>query len=48
MLGSLYLGGVRASELALAGLVTQRTPGALQRADALFGWPVAPFCPTHF
>jgi predicted acetyltransferase len=47
-LGSLYLGGVRATDLAAAGLVTQRTPGALARADALFGWPTAPFCPTHF
>jgi predicted acetyltransferase len=47
-LGSMYLGGVRATELAAAGLVTQRTPGALARADALFGWPAAPFCPTHF
>jgi predicted acetyltransferase len=47
-LGSLYLGGVKASELARAGRVDERTPGALVRADALFGWPVAPFCPTHF
>jgi predicted acetyltransferase len=47
-LGCLYLGGVRATELARAGRVGERTPGALARADALFGWPVAPFCPTHF
>jgi predicted acetyltransferase len=47
-LGSLYLGGVRATDLAAAGLVTERTTGALARADALLGWPSAPFCPTHF
>jgi predicted acetyltransferase len=47
-LGSMYLGGVRATDLAAAGLVTAHTPGALARADALFGWPIAPFCPTHF
>jgi predicted acetyltransferase len=47
-LGSLYLGGVRATQLAAAGLVRERVPGAAARADALFGWPVAPFCPTHF
>jgi predicted acetyltransferase len=47
-LGSLYLGGVRATDLGAAQLVTAHTPGALARADALFGWPIAPFCPTHF
>jgi predicted acetyltransferase len=34
-LGSLYLGGVRAAELAYAGRITERTPGALSRLDAL-------------
>jgi predicted acetyltransferase len=47
-LGSLYLGGVRATELAQACRIDERTTGALARADALFTWPVAPFCPTHF
>lgn len=34
-LGSLYLGGVRASELAYAGRVVEQAPGALSRLDAL-------------
>jgi predicted acetyltransferase len=34
-LGSLYLGGVRAGELASAGLIAEHTPGALSRLDAL-------------
>jgi predicted acetyltransferase len=50
-LGSTYLGGVRFSTLAAAGRVRELRPGALARADALFG-PVgaepAPFCHTGF
>jgi predicted acetyltransferase len=34
-LGSLYLGGVRAAELAYAGRIAERTPGALSRLAAL-------------
>ncbi|WP_329002017.1 GNAT family N-acetyltransferase [Kribbella sp. NBC_00709] len=34
-LGSLYLGGVRASELAYAGRIGERTPGAVSRLDAV-------------
>jgi predicted acetyltransferase len=34
-LGSLYLGGVRASELAYAGRITEHTPGAVSRLDAI-------------
>ncbi|MET9275664.1 GNAT family N-acetyltransferase [Kribbella sp. NPDC003557] len=34
-LGSLYLGGVRASELAYAGRIVERRPGAVRRLDAL-------------
>lgn len=34
-LGSLYLGGVRAGELAYAGRVVERTPGAVSRLDAV-------------
>ncbi|MGW7684429.1 GNAT family N-acetyltransferase [Kribbella sp. NPDC054772] len=34
-LGSLYLGGVRASELASAGRIDEHTPGAVSRLDAL-------------
>ena len=47
-LGSLYLGGVTASQLARAGLVRERTPGALRRVDRLLSVPVAPWCATHF
>jgi predicted acetyltransferase len=41
-LGAAYLGGVSLAALAAAGLVTERTPGALARAAAAFSWPVAP------
>lgn len=34
-LGSLYLGGLRAGELAYAGRITEHTSGALSRLDAL-------------
>jgi predicted acetyltransferase len=34
-LGSLYLGGVRPGELAYAGRITEHTPGAVSRLDAL-------------
>jgi predicted acetyltransferase len=50
-LGTLFLAGVRASDLARAGRVEELTPGSLARADALFG-PVSaepvPFCRTGF
>jgi predicted acetyltransferase len=35
-LGSLYLGGVRATTLARAGRIEERTPGTARRADAFF------------
>ncbi len=47
-LGSLVLGGVRARELGQAGRITEHRPGAVERADAFFVWPVAPFCSTRF
>ena len=47
-LGAIYLGGERASVLARAGRVQERTPGALRRADAFFAAGRAPFCATHF
>jgi predicted acetyltransferase len=47
-LGALLLGGVSARVLQAAGLVEEDRPGALSRADALFGWPVAPWCSTFF
>jgi hypothetical protein len=47
-LGSAYLGGVSLASLAAAGLVVERTPGALAAASAAFGWPVAPVCSWVF
>jgi predicted acetyltransferase len=46
-LGALYLGGTSASRLARAGLVTGAA-AAIARADALFGWTTAPWCPEVF
>jgi predicted acetyltransferase len=43
-LGSLVLGAVRASTLARAG----RVHGTTATADALFVWPIAPWCPEQF
>jgi predicted acetyltransferase len=47
-LGSLYLGGVRASTLARAGRVEERTPGALARLDVMLSWDRSPWCATDF
>jgi len=47
-LGSILLGGVRASTLARAGLVDERTPGALATADAMFAVEPLPFSMTEF
>ncbi|MBA3728212.1 MAG: GNAT family N-acetyltransferase [Actinobacteria bacterium] len=47
-LGATYLGGVRFSTLARAGRVHERTDGAIQRADAMFGWDPLPWCPHVF
>lgn len=47
-LGALYLGGVAPAPLAAAGRIEERTPGALARAHAMLGWPVAPWCPFPF
>ena len=47
-LGAAYLGGVRFSTLARAGLVEERTPGALARADQLFAVEPLPFAHTWF
>lgn len=43
-LGTAYLGGVTLGSLAAAGLVEERTPGALAAASTAFGWPEAPVC----
>jgi predicted acetyltransferase len=47
-LGAAYLGGVSLASLAAAGLVVERTPGALARASAAFAWPVPPVCSWIF
>lgn len=47
-LGAIYLGGVRPSTLARAGLIEERTSGALARADAMFAAEAVPFCNTWF
>jgi predicted acetyltransferase len=47
-LGGILLGGVRASTLARAGLVDERTPGALAIADAMFAVEPLPFSMTDF
>jgi len=47
-LGAAYLGGTTLRELAAAGRVAERTPGALARASAAFRGDVAPWCPEIF
>ena len=47
-LAAMYLGAVRPSALARAGRVQERTDGALERADAMFAWDPAPWCPHVF
>jgi predicted acetyltransferase len=47
-LGAILLGGVRPSALARAGLVDERTPGALAVADAMFAVEPLPFSMTDF
>lgn len=46
-LGAAYLGGVRFTTLHRAGRVTGAGE-ALLRADAMFGWDCAPWCPEVF
>jgi predicted acetyltransferase len=46
-LGSIYLGGVPPSTLARAGAIRGEA-AAVARADALFRWSVAPWCPEVF
>jgi predicted acetyltransferase len=47
-LGAAYLGGRSLAALASGGLVVEHRPGALLRASAAFGWPVAPLCSWVF
>jgi predicted acetyltransferase len=48
VLGGILLGGARPSTLARAGLVDERTPGALALADAMFAVEPLPFAMTDF
>ncbi len=47
-LGAVYLGGVGFTTLAAAGLIDERTPGAMARADTMFASIPLPFCGTWF
>ncbi len=47
-LGALLLGGVSWATLCRAGLVDERSPDAVARADAMFRPDRAPFCSTDF
>ncbi len=47
-LGSIYLGGQRPSDLALAGRAREHREGAIADADALFAVSTAPFAGTVF
>ncbi|MCK9485922.1 MAG: GNAT family N-acetyltransferase [Dehalococcoidia bacterium] len=47
-LGTLLLGTERASVLAAVGLIEERRPGALARADEMFRSTPAPHCLNHF
>ncbi|RJU00242.1 GNAT family N-acetyltransferase [Arthrobacter frigidicola] len=47
-LGSLYLGGVSPGALVGAGLVEQRTEGAIELLNDLFRDAENPYCITHF
>ena len=46
--GAAYLGGTSFGQLHRAGRVEERSAGALARADAMFGWDPAPWCPYVF
>jgi predicted acetyltransferase len=47
-LGAMYLGGRSAAALHRAGLVTERTEGAVTALAAALASPRAPFCPDNF
>lgn len=47
-LASIYLGGFRLAELAGAGGVEERSPGAMARLDLMFSTPLAPWNATWF
>jgi predicted acetyltransferase len=47
-LGSAYLGAVPFAQLRDALRVEERTDGAVERADTIFGWCPLPWCPEIF
>jgi predicted acetyltransferase len=47
-LASIYLGGFRLRQLALAGGATEHTPGAVDRLDVMCSTPLAPWNGTWF
>lgn len=47
-LAAVFLGGTRPAELAAAGRIDERTPGAVNRATAMFGAEQAPWCVMMF
>jgi predicted acetyltransferase len=48
VLGAVFLGGGSLVAMGAAGLVEERTPGALDAAARAFRHDPAPFCPMHF
>jgi predicted acetyltransferase len=47
-LGAAYLGGTSLAVLHRAGLLSERTPGAVPALAAAFASPQAPYCPDNF
>ncbi len=47
-LAAAYLGGITFTALARAGRVTELVPGAVNRADMMFGWRPAPWTVTDW
>ena len=48
VLAATFLGSTRWGTLALAGQVTEHTPGSVALLDTAFSWPLAAFCPFVF
>jgi predicted acetyltransferase len=47
-LGAIYLGGTSPAALQRAGLITERSPGAVAAITAAFSWSRLPFCNDYF
>lgn len=47
-LGAVYLGGTSPAVLHRAGVLEERTPGAVARMTSAFGWSRLPFCLDFF